>query len=106
MLPLMGSQRVGHNLVTEQQQHPKDINSNRNKIINKVTLTHCYENNYIFFLKNVVRRVALLYFGQISFLPGLREDSWSLIPSPVFSLFQSAHYSAASGKQHWKLMRE
>ena len=49
MLPLMGSQRVGHNLVTEQQQHPKDINSNRNKIINKVTLTHCYENNYIFF---------------------------------------------------------
>ena len=49
MLRLMGSQRVGHNLVTEQQQHPNNISSNRNKIINKVTLTHCYENNCIFF---------------------------------------------------------
>ena len=49
MLLLMGSQGVGHNLVTEQQQYPKNINSNRNKIINMLTLTHRYENNYIFF---------------------------------------------------------
>lgn len=39
-----------------------------------------------------MRRAALFYFWQISFLAGLIEDSWVPIP-PVFSLFRFTQYT-------------